>query len=154
MPTFHAEAPQTTVIEGLAQGLYMAVKAGVVPMTLQMKGVDSTKAPPRPTLRLVANQLHQYNVSERKAFSSLYSISTLPSDPLCPVVFCLRFVSELLLILSLFRSSATPRGSICFRIFLRERALMLKYSRVASFLATWFLSECRPVEHDTLPIDN
>ena len=34
---FHAEAPQTTVSEGLAQGLYVAARAGVEPMTLRTK---------------------------------------------------------------------------------------------------------------------
>jgi len=49
VPDFHAEAPQATVSEGLSQGPYVAAKAGVAPMTLWTKGVDSTKAPPRPT---------------------------------------------------------------------------------------------------------
>src|SRR6218665_790430 len=47
VPEFHAEAPQATVSEVLAQGPYMAARAGVEPMTLGTKGVDSTKAPPR-----------------------------------------------------------------------------------------------------------
>ena len=45
MPEFHAEAPQATVSEGLAQGPYGPAKAGVEPMTLRMKGFDSTNAP-------------------------------------------------------------------------------------------------------------
>ena len=48
MPEFHAEAPQATVSEGLAQGPYMAARAGVKPMTLRTKGVDSTNAPHTP----------------------------------------------------------------------------------------------------------
>ena len=52
MPEFHAEAPQATVSEGLAQGPYVAARVGVEPMTLRMKGVDSTKAPPRSTMSL------------------------------------------------------------------------------------------------------
>ena len=47
-PEFCAEAPQATVIEGLAQGLYVAVREGVEPMTLRTKGFDSTNAPPCP----------------------------------------------------------------------------------------------------------
>src|SRR6218665_1056812 len=39
---------QATVSEGLAQGLYMAARAGFKPMTLWSKGIDSTNAPPRP----------------------------------------------------------------------------------------------------------
>jgi len=44
MPEFHPEAPQATVSEGLAQGSYVAARAGVQPVTLRTKGVDSTKA--------------------------------------------------------------------------------------------------------------
>jgi len=47
-PEFYAEAPQATASEELAQGPYVAVKAGGEPMTLRTKGVDSTKASPRP----------------------------------------------------------------------------------------------------------
>ena len=47
-PEFHAEAPQATVSYERAQGPYMAVRAGVEPITLRTKCVDSTKAPPRP----------------------------------------------------------------------------------------------------------
>ena len=42
MLKFHAEAPQATVSEGLAQGPYVAARAGVEPLTLLTKGVDST----------------------------------------------------------------------------------------------------------------
>ena len=49
---FHAEAPQATASEGLAQGPYVAARAGVEPTTLRMKGVESTNEPPRPTIRL------------------------------------------------------------------------------------------------------
>src|SRR6218665_2755719 len=37
-----------TVSEGLAQGPYVAARAGVEPMTLQTKGVGSTNAPHTP----------------------------------------------------------------------------------------------------------
>ena len=40
---------QATVGKGLAQGPYMAARAGVEPTTLQLKVIASTKAPPRPT---------------------------------------------------------------------------------------------------------
>src|SRR6218665_3189739 len=46
---FHAEAPQATVSEGLAQGLYVAARAGFEPTTLLMKGDESTNEPPHPT---------------------------------------------------------------------------------------------------------
>jgi len=45
---FHAKAPQATASEGLAEGHYMAARAGVKPMTLWTKGVDSTNAPSTP----------------------------------------------------------------------------------------------------------
>jgi len=34
---------------GIAQGPYVAVRAGVEPTTLGLKVIDSTNAPPRPT---------------------------------------------------------------------------------------------------------
>jgi len=42
---FHAEAPQTTASEGLAQGPYVAATAGFKHTTLRMKGDESTKEP-------------------------------------------------------------------------------------------------------------
>ena len=47
---FYAETPQATVSEGRAQGPYVAARAGVEPMTLRTKGVDSTNAPPTPQI--------------------------------------------------------------------------------------------------------
>jgi len=44
VPEFHAEAPQATVSEGLAQGPYVAARARVELMALQTKGVDSANA--------------------------------------------------------------------------------------------------------------
>ena len=44
MSEFHAEAPQATASEGLAQG-----QVGFEPMTIQTKGVKSANKPPRPT---------------------------------------------------------------------------------------------------------
>src|SRR6218665_645651 len=38
---------QATVSNGLAQGPYVAARVGVEPTTLQLKVIDSTKAPPR-----------------------------------------------------------------------------------------------------------
>ena len=46
MSEFHAEAPQATASEGLAQGLYLA---RFEPKTLRTKGYESTNEPPRPT---------------------------------------------------------------------------------------------------------
>ena len=50
MPEFLTEAPQETASEGLAQGPYVAARAGVETMTLRTKDVDSTKVPLRPRL--------------------------------------------------------------------------------------------------------
>src|SRR6218665_1747877 len=36
--------------KGLAQGLYLAARAGVEPTTLRLKAIDSIKAPPCPTM--------------------------------------------------------------------------------------------------------
>ena len=44
MPEFHAIAPQATVSEGLPRFLHGA-GAGVKPVTLRTKGVDSTNVP-------------------------------------------------------------------------------------------------------------
>ena len=48
MSEFHAEAPQATANEGLAQGPYVAARAGFEPATLRSKGDESTNEPPRP----------------------------------------------------------------------------------------------------------
>ena len=45
MLELHAEAPQATVSEGLAQGPYVAARAGDEPLTLRTKGIDSTNTP-------------------------------------------------------------------------------------------------------------
>src|SRR6218665_530889 len=41
---------QATAGKGLAQGPYVTARAGVEPTTLQLKVIDSTKAPSRPTM--------------------------------------------------------------------------------------------------------
>src|SRR6218665_295299 len=48
--SLHAETLQATASEGLAQGLYMAARAGFEPATFRSTGIDSTNAPPRPLL--------------------------------------------------------------------------------------------------------
>src|SRR6218665_1636857 len=50
VPEFHAEAPQAPVSKGLAQGPYVAARAGVEPMTLRTKGVDSANVPHTPNI--------------------------------------------------------------------------------------------------------
>src|SRR6218665_1250019 len=40
--------PQATASEGLAQGPYLAARAGLERMTLRTKGDESTNEPPRP----------------------------------------------------------------------------------------------------------
>ena len=51
--SLHAEALQATVSEGLEQGPYMVARAGFEPTILRSKGVESTNAPPRPTIYYV-----------------------------------------------------------------------------------------------------
>jgi len=46
---FHAEPPHAIVSEGLAQGPYMAARAGLEPTILWTIGVDSINGGPRPT---------------------------------------------------------------------------------------------------------
>jgi len=48
--SLHAEALQAPVSEELSQGPYVVARAGFKPTTLQSKGIDSTNAPPRPTM--------------------------------------------------------------------------------------------------------
>src|SRR6218665_4040785 len=43
---------QATVGKGLAQGPYVAARAGVEPTTLQLSVIASTNAPPCPTIRI------------------------------------------------------------------------------------------------------
>jgi len=47
------EAPQATASEGLAQGPYMAARAGFEHLILRTTGVKSTNAPPRPTNKTI-----------------------------------------------------------------------------------------------------
>ena len=47
---FHAKAPQATASEGLAQGPYVAARAGFELTTLRMKGDKSTNEPSCPTI--------------------------------------------------------------------------------------------------------
>ena len=63
VPEVHAEAPQATVSEGLAQGPHVVATAGVKPMTLRTKGVESTNAPPMP------------DRSPRSTYASIHNIS-------------------------------------------------------------------------------
>src|SRR6218665_2303681 len=51
---FHAETHrQSSVSKGLAQGPYMAARAGVEPATLRLRVIDLTIAPPRPTIIII-----------------------------------------------------------------------------------------------------
>ena len=45
----HSEAPQATASEGLAQGFYVADRAGFELETLRTKGGESITEPRRPT---------------------------------------------------------------------------------------------------------
>src|SRR6218665_3522572 len=47
---FSRRSAQATAGKGLAQGPYMAARAGVEPTTLRLKAIYSTKAPPCPAI--------------------------------------------------------------------------------------------------------
>ena len=49
MSEFHAEEPREIASEGLAQGPYVAARAGFEPVTIQTKGAESTNEPTSPT---------------------------------------------------------------------------------------------------------
>ena len=51
--SLHADALQATVSEGLAQGPYMAARAGFETKTLRSKGIDPTNAPPGPISKIL-----------------------------------------------------------------------------------------------------
>ena len=55
MSEFHAEAPQATVSEGLAQGLYVAARARFKPSILLTKGDESVNDPLRTTSHVGRN---------------------------------------------------------------------------------------------------
>ena len=74
MPEFHAEAQQATVSEGLAQGPYAAARAGVEPITPRTKGIDSTKAPPHPTIK-AKTMLQEFKSSSKHTILMLQFIS-------------------------------------------------------------------------------
>src|SRR6218665_1596449 len=50
---FHAEEPQETASEGLAQGPYVAARAEFEPTSLPSTYIDSTNEPPRPTVSII-----------------------------------------------------------------------------------------------------
>src|SRR6218665_1968269 len=75
VPEFHANAPQATVSEGLAQGPYVVARAGVKPMTLRTKGIDSTNAPHTPPSN---NIIKVYIIF---LLSSLTLVRGLTADP-------------------------------------------------------------------------
>ena len=50
--SLHAEALRATVSEGLVHAPNMAARAGIEPTTLRSKYIDSTKAPPCPTMNV------------------------------------------------------------------------------------------------------
>ena len=53
MSEFHAEAPQTTVSEGLAQGPYMEARALFEPATFRTKDAESPNEPAFPTNKML-----------------------------------------------------------------------------------------------------
>ena len=54
--SYHAEALQATVIEGLAQGPYMAARVGFEPATLWAQGTELTTEPPHPKIDRIGDR--------------------------------------------------------------------------------------------------
>src|SRR6218665_2032744 len=52
---------QGTTSERLAQGAYVAYRAGFKPATLRTKGAESTNEPPRPTIH-IACRIHYFTL--------------------------------------------------------------------------------------------
>ena len=73
---------QATVSKGLAQGPYMAARAAVEPMTLQLRVIDSTNAPPHPSSggKLVVSRVNTSTMQHRAFSIAAPSIrNSLPS---------------------------------------------------------------------------
>ena len=70
---------QATEGKGLAQGPYVAVRAGVKPTTLRLKVIASTKAPPRPTVTTVTTRksFKRWHNGEMVKVSAFHSICTV-----------------------------------------------------------------------------
>src|SRR6218665_858299 len=77
---------QATVGKGLAQGHYMAARAGVEPTTLRLKAIDSTKAPPCPIIYILYTVLLSL-----LRFSAFLQQVQIPIDPNLSYFYCLGF---------------------------------------------------------------
>src|SRR6218665_2091818 len=73
---FHAEAPQATASEELAQGSYVADRAGFKPTTLRSTGIDSTNELPRPDSidNSFFNSLHYCSVQMKQFVIFLWMV--------------------------------------------------------------------------------
>ena len=82
VPKFHAEEPQATVNEGLAQGPYVAARAGVEVMTLRTKGVGNTNEPPTPhDISLVSLQGTDWRTSRRDEHANTTTLQAARGQP-------------------------------------------------------------------------
>ena len=79
VPEFHDEAPQATASEGLVQGPYVSARAGFDSTTLRLEGIDSTKAPPRPTIQSFVHSFVTFFRSPVLAFVQSFVRSFVPS---------------------------------------------------------------------------
>ena len=93
----------------------MAARAGVEPMTLWLKAIDSTKAPPCPTASIVIQIFHSYVHQYALLAFSCSALTTRLSDIPYNVslVFMLRLVThpsihQLLLISPVLTLDVTP----------------------------------------------
>ena len=80
--------------EGLAQGPYVAARAGVEPMTLRSKGFDSIIAPPRPTITsaVIKNLLQMSDTAQalhNHDILSFHSVTCTHFSCVCVFMFIL-----------------------------------------------------------------
>src|SRR6218665_934429 len=61
---------EVTVSEGLAQGPYVAARAGAEPMSLRLKVIDSNNAPPHPTMFMIIG--HNVLISPKLSIALIF----------------------------------------------------------------------------------
>src|SRR6218665_2449712 len=114
---FHAEAPQATVSKGLAQGSYVAARAGVEPTTLRLRVIDLINAPPR----LIMHTCIQYNyILTLLTTVSLYLL-TFPMSP--SLHWVLRSVARHIGQISKFLHVSAYMRDILHWLYLSQRIL-------------------------------
>src|SRR6218665_2245718 len=72
----HSTVLQVTASEGLAQGPYVAARAGFEPATLLSNGIDSNNAPPRPTYVYMCVCIHNMYAMNIYAHAGMKRLKT------------------------------------------------------------------------------